>query len=58
MKELGGDVEQPRNLIDLAARALELEKDRRPQSAKELVPEYLKAIPKDPATGADLTLPN
>ncbi len=44
-------------LIDLAARAFELEKGRRPQSAKELVPDYLKAVPKDPATGADLGLP-
>ncbi len=44
-------------LIDLAARAFELEKGRRPQSIKELVPDYLKAVPKDPITGADLTLP-
>ena len=46
-----------RLMIDLAARAFELEKGRRPQDAKELVPEYLKAVPKDPTTGADLALP-
>ena len=46
-----------RLLIDLAARAFELEKGRRPQSANELVPDYLRAIPKDPTTGVELALP-
>jgi len=44
-------------LLDLAARAFELENGRRPQSAKELVPDYLRAVPKDPITGAELALP-
>ncbi len=41
-------------MIDLAARAYELDKGSRPASAADLVPEYLKAVPKDPATGTNL----
>lgn len=40
--------------IDLAARAFELEKGHRPASPADLVPDYLKAIPQDPATGTNL----
>jgi len=42
-------------LLDLAVRTCELEKGQRPQQLKELVPEYLKAIPIDPNTGTNLT---
>lgn len=41
-------------MIDLAARAFELEKDRRPASPADLVPDYLKAVPQDPFTGTNL----
>lgn len=40
--------------LDLASRAYELDKGRRPGSAAELVPEYLKAVPKHPVTGKNL----
>jgi hypothetical protein len=40
-------------IIDLAARAYELDKGRPPASAADLVPEYLKAVPQDPITGAN-----
>jgi hypothetical protein len=43
-------------ILDFAARAYELEKGKPPQSAADLVPEYLKAVPKDPVTGKDLGL--
>ncbi|MBI3852632.1 MAG: hypothetical protein HY298_20435 [Verrucomicrobia bacterium] len=41
-------------LIDVASRAYELEKGRRPKSIAELVPDYLRAIPKDPLTGTNM----
>ena len=41
-------------LIDLAARAYELEKGRRPASLAELVPDYLKAVPQDPVSGTNM----
>jgi hypothetical protein len=41
-------------MINAAARAYELEKGKLPQSIAELVPDYLKAVPKDPVTGKDL----
>ncbi len=40
--------------LDLASRAYELDKGHRPASAAELVPEYLKAVPKHPTTGKNL----
>jgi hypothetical protein len=40
--------------MDLAARAYELEKGRRPAIPADLVPDYLKAIPQDPFTGTNL----
>ncbi len=43
-------------ILDLAARAYELDKGHRPTSASDLVPDYLKAIPQDPTTGTNLTL--
>jgi hypothetical protein len=41
-------------LVQLAARAYELEKGERPKSVADLVPAYLKTIPQDPATGTNL----
>lgn len=41
-------------LIDLAARAYELDKGRRPASPADLVPDYLKAIPQNPFAGTNL----
>jgi cytochrome c-type biogenesis protein CcmE len=41
-------------IIDLAARACELEKGRRPASLTDLVPNYLRTIPQDPLTGKDM----
>jgi hypothetical protein len=43
-------------ILAAAARAYELEKGRPPQNAGELVPDYLKAVPRDPTTGTNLTL--
>jgi hypothetical protein len=43
-----------RLMIDFASRAYELDKGHRPASAAELVPEYLKAVPKSPSTGKNL----
>jgi hypothetical protein len=40
--------------IAFASRACELDKGRRPASAADLVPEYLKAVPKNPSTGKNL----
>lgn len=37
--------------VTLAARAYELERGQYPQKLADLVPEYLKAVPIDPATG-------
>ena len=41
-------------LIDLAARAYELDKGHRPTSLADLVPDYLKSIPQDPLTGTNM----
>ncbi len=43
-----------RLMIDLAARAYELEKGKPPANAADLAPNYLKAVPKDPVTGTDI----
>jgi hypothetical protein len=43
-----------RLMIQLAARAYELEKGAPPKAVSDLVPGYLKTIPKDPATGTNL----
>ncbi|HEX5398031.1 MAG TPA: hypothetical protein VFY06_03175 [Verrucomicrobiae bacterium] len=49
---------KPRQLIlDLAARAYELDKGRRPASAADLVPEYLEAVPTDPVTDTNMIYP-
>jgi hypothetical protein len=41
--------------IALAAHAFELETGHRPKSAADLVPLYLRAIPQNPVTGANIT---
>jgi hypothetical protein len=43
-------------MIDLAARAYTLDKGKSPTSASDLVPDYLKAVPVDPITGANMDL--
>ena len=43
-------------LVDLAARAYQLENSRRAASVAELVPDYLKVVPKDPVSGTNLVL--
>jgi hypothetical protein len=48
------DARRRRLLINLASRAYELEKGKRPATIAELVPDYIKAIPSDPVTGAPL----
>lgn len=44
-------------MIDLAARAYELDTGHKPGSINDLVPAYLKAVPKNPSTGNDFTYP-
>jgi hypothetical protein len=41
-------------MLTFAARAYELDKGKPPSNAAALVPEYLKKIPQDPATGTNL----
>jgi len=41
-------------LVDIAARAYELEKGERPKTINDLVPNYLKTIPFDPFTGTNM----
>jgi RNA polymerase sigma factor (sigma-70 family) len=41
-------------MIASAARAYELEKNQRPANLRDLTPDYLKVIPKDPITGKDI----
>lgn len=43
-----------RLIIDLAARACELDKGKPPASLADLVPDYLKAVPQDPFTGTNM----
>jgi len=43
-------------LLKLAARAYELETGNRPTSALELVPAFLRALPKDSESGTNLVL--
>jgi hypothetical protein len=45
-----------RLLVDLAARAYELEHGRRPASVADLAPDYLKTVPKDPVSGTNLVM--
>ncbi len=41
-------------MVQLSARAFELENGRPPQSFADLVPGYLRAVPQDPLTGTNL----
>jgi hypothetical protein len=41
-------------LIDFAARAYELDKGHPPATVSDLVPDYLKAVPQNPLTGANM----
>jgi hypothetical protein len=41
-------------LIDLAARAYELDKRKRPTTVQDLMPNYLKAAPRDPVSGSEM----
>jgi hypothetical protein len=43
-----------RLIIELAARAYQLDKGHPPASLTDLVPDYLKAIPQDPLTGTNM----
>jgi len=42
--------------LRLAAHAYELEQGKKPTTVSELIPRYLRSIPVDPATGAELPL--
>ncbi|MFM8469173.1 MAG: hypothetical protein ACKODH_04280 [Limisphaerales bacterium] len=44
-----------RSLVEHAAKLCELETGKRPSGFRDLVPQYLKAVPKDPETGRDLS---
>ncbi len=44
-------------ILQLAARAYELDKGAPPKAASDLVPDYLKAVPQDPTTGRELVYP-
>lgn len=44
-----------KSLVDYASRLHELEMGKRPGGFRDLVPKYLKAVPKDPETGKDLS---
>jgi hypothetical protein len=51
------DLRRRKLLLNLAVRVHELETGKHPQQTSDLVPGILRAIPKDPGTSADLTLP-
>ena len=54
-RKLDAQEQRTRRLIlDLAARAYELDRGHPPASAADLVPEYLKAVPQDPVTGTNM----
>jgi len=49
-------LEVRRVMLTAASRAFELDRGRRPQRASELVPDYLRAVPTDPASLAPIEL--
>lgn len=51
-----GSMELQRTALHVAARAYELDSGRPPASVHDLVPQYLKSVPLDPATGRELPL--
>ncbi len=48
------DTNLRRAMLDFAARAFELEHGKPPGSARELVPDYLRAVPLDPVSGKEM----
>lgn len=44
-------------MIELAARAYELENGHKPVSINDLIPVYLREVPQNPSTGKDFTYP-
>ena len=48
------DTNLRRAMLDFAARAFELEHGKPPGSARELVPDYLRSVPLDPASGKEM----
>jgi len=50
------ELHRNRLIIDLAARAYELERGHPANSLNDLVPDYLESVPVDPTTGAKLTI--
>lgn len=55
-KFIKGSTDLQRTKIHAAVRAYELDHGKPPATARELVPQYLKFIPIDPATGNELPL--
>ena len=55
-KARGATLSRRQMIVGFAARVYELEKGKRPEKIADLVPGYLKAIPKDPTTGTNLSL--
>jgi hypothetical protein len=53
-KVQGNTLQRRQLMIAFAARAYELEKGKSPERVADLVPAYLKMIPKDPTTGTNL----
>jgi len=53
---LAADHRRRQLLLNLAARAYELEHGKRPLRAEDLVPSVLRTVPKDPETGTNLVL--
>ena len=51
-----GTTRRRQMMLSFAARAYELDKDKRPASIADLIPDYLKKIPQDAATGTNLVL--
>ncbi len=43
-------------MVEIAARAYTQDKGKSPTAVADLVPDYLKAIPKNPTNGLDMTL--
>ncbi len=55
-KYVAAEQKQRQLMIELAARAYELDKGKPPASAVDLAPDYLKAVPQDPVTGRNMDL--
>jgi hypothetical protein len=53
-KFAGQQVKTRQLIVQLAARAYELDKGHRPATLTELMPDYLKAVPQDPLTGTNV----